>query len=325
MSSEHTTFISALLLDGQGGASELSVSQVQQWNRDQGLLWLHIDCQSELGRTWLNEESDIDPVLVDALLDEDTRPRVTHNNHQSLVFLRGVNLAEDAEPEDMVSLRILFSPDRIITTRKRRLLSVQDMISALLAGRGPVNSADFLAQVSSLLLLRIDKVIDQLEEQQTELEERLIRYNSSSEQPLLMNLRQRCIHLRRFLAPQREAFIKLSMERRIWLDDESRPLLQECADRLTRFVEELDMIRERAIVAQEQMTSYVAEQLNQRMYVMSLIAAIFLPLGFVTGLLGVNVGGIPGGQNPFAFLVVCLGLIVCAMAILFIFKLKKWF
>ena len=37
----------------------------------------------------------------------------------------------------------------------------------------------------------------------------------------------------------------------------------------------------------------------------SLIAAIFLPLSFLTGLLGINVPGISGADDPEAFLVFC--------------------
>ena len=42
------------------------------------------------------------------------------------------------------------------------------------------------------------------------------------------------------------------------------------------------------------------------MYVLSVIAAVFLPLGFLTGLLGINVGGMPGADNAAAFWLVCL-------------------
>ena len=41
------------------------------------------------------------------------------------------------------------------------------------------------------------------------------------------------------------------------------------------------------------MASRMAEQMNSRMYLLTIVAALFLPLGFVTGLMGVNVAGIP--------------------------------
>ncbi|MGW8370057.1 MAG: CorA family divalent cation transporter, partial [Gammaproteobacteria bacterium] len=62
-----------------------------------------------------------------------------------------------------------------------------------------------------------------------------------------------------------------------------------------------------------------------RMYVLSIVAAIFLPLGTLTGLLGVNVGGIPGAEHPLGFPVFVI-LLVLIVAIEFVwFRHKKWF
>jgi len=100
--------------------------------------------------------------------------------------------------------------------------------------------------------------------------------------------------------------------------------LREVSDRLVRHIENIDAVRERAAITQEELINRVSEQLNKRMYVLSVVAAIFLPLGFFTGLLGVNVGGIPGGDNPKAFLVFILLLIVVVIFQVLLFRWKKW-
>ena len=60
------------------------------------------------------------------------------------------------------------------------------------------------------------------------------------------------------------------------------------------------------------------------MYVLSIISAIFLPLGFLTGLLGVNVGGIPGAENSFSFSIFTISLVFIVAIQLYIFRKKKW-
>jgi zinc transporter len=60
------------------------------------------------------------------------------------------------------------------------------------------------------------------------------------------------------------------------------------------------------------------------MYALSIVATIFLPLGFLTGLLGINVGGIPGIENSLAFLIVCIVLVLVGIIEFLIFKLKRW-
>jgi zinc transporter len=61
------------------------------------------------------------------------------------------------------------------------------------------------------------------------------------------------------------------------------------------------------------------------MYMLSVLAAIFLPLGFLTGLLGINVGGFPGAENPWAFLLFLLFLAGIVVVQMLWFKRKKWF
>ena len=64
--------------------------------------------------------------------------------------------------------------------------------------------------------------------------------------------------------------------------------------------------------------------MDKRMYLLSLVAAIFLPLGFLTGLLGVNVGGIPGANYQWAFTIITLGMMTLVGVQTYIFKKRKW-
>ena len=67
---------------------------------------------------------------------------------------------------------------------------------------------------------------------------------------------------------------------------------------------------------------YAAAKMNQTMYMLSIVAAVFLPLSFITGLLGINVGGIPGAETGWAFLAICAGLLVLLVAE--IWFLRRW-
>ncbi len=60
------------------------------------------------------------------------------------------------------------------------------------------------------------------------------------------------------------------------------------------------------------------------MYVLSVVAAVFLPLTFVTGLLGMNVGGLPGLESDLGFLWSVAVMIVAAAGLLAFFRWKRW-
>jgi zinc transporter len=101
-------------------------------------------------------------------------------------------------------------------------------------------------------------------------------------------------------------------------------LLRETAERTARYVEDIDAARERALISQEELNNRLAERMNRAMYTLSIVAAIFLPLGLLTGLLGINVGGIPGTENPKAFLIVTVFLVVLAIVLVGWFRKIKW-
>ena len=93
---------------------------------------------------------------------------------------------------------------------------------------------------------------------------------------------------------------------------------------MQRFLEDLDLIRERGMVAQEEFLSRIAYEQNQQILLLSVVAAIFLPLTFLTGLWGMNVGGIPGGESTLGFLLVAGLMIGLGVATAYYFKRRKW-
>jgi zinc transporter len=108
------------------------------------------------------------------------------------------------------------------------------------------------------------------------------------------------------------------------LSDTETRYLREEADRITRYLEDLDLARERAVVLQEEFLGQLAQEQNARMYVLSVVAAIFLPLTFITGLLGMNVGGLPGLESPVGFLASIVVMIVAAIGLFAFFRWKRW-
>jgi len=317
--------IHAYLLDGTGGGRRLEMADIASWTPEQGVLWVHLDYTSENAQQWLRNSAELEELVADALLTEETRPRATAIGNGVLVALRGINMNPGAEPDDMVAIRLWVDDKRIFSTRERVLFSVSDIAERLNAGIGPVDTADFLVVLADRIVWRLSDTVDQCEDLVADLEDQVLDASSSSLRFDLATLRRQTITLRRYLAPQRDAFAKLVTEKIAWFDDDSRLRLREVGDRLIRNIEDLDAVRERAAVTQEELLSRLSDQMNTRMYVLSVVAAIFLPLGFLTGLLGINVGGIPGTDNPWAFLMFLVFIIGIFIGQMLWFRSKKWF
>ncbi len=314
------TLISAIRFDGRGAGTDCAEDEIARWTPDQGVLWLHFNYGQPRIHEWLEGRCGLDPVVVEALIAEDARPRSFTDGDRLFVVLRGLNLNPGAELLDMVSVRAWIEPGRIITVRQRKVMAVEDVRQALYGGTGPRDAGTFLVQLCGRLTQRIAMAVSQVEEQEDAAEDLVVQEGSRRLRPVLSDLRRRLINLRRYLAPQRQVISQFQSDQLSWLGAEHKSRLREIADRVTRYVEDLDAARERAAVAQDELESRLAEQLNRNMYVLSVVAAIFLPLSLLTGLLGINVLGIPGADNPYGFYVVCGCLAVIAAAQIWFFR-----
>ncbi len=317
--------VTAWLLDGQGGGRRLGWEDIAGWRPDHGLIWIHLDYSHPNSMRWLDERSGIDRIVRKVLTSDESRPRCEQFESGLLTILRGVNLNPGADPEDMVSVRIWLEERRIVSCRHRRLASIADLQERLSKGIGPRSQGSFLAQLSENLVKRMDGVIESLEDATLALEERLSDHESGNLRSEISDMRRIVIHLRRYLTPQRDALKRLKSIELDWLSSEARSRLNESADQTQRYLEGLDAIRDQTQVAQEELTQKLTEHTERRMYVLAIITSVFLPLGFLTGLLGINVGGMPGVDNPLAFWVVCLLALVVGGISLWVLRLMRWF
>jgi len=313
-------------LNDDGTGEALSGKAISEGLEGEQLAWVHLDAGHESTAAWLAEELNyLDPYVVLALTAEETRPRMTQVDKGAIIILRGVNLNTGADIEDMVSVRLFIDQHRIISLQMRDVKAVALIESKIPSGAGPKSSGEFLTRLVTQLTGRFETVLSDLDDLTDDTEERLLIDADAGLRQDIVNIRKKAIVFRRHMSPQREAISQLRMAEFEWLTDTHRRNLQENYNHIIRYVEELDAIRERAQIVKDELANIIADRLNKNMYVLSVIAAIFLPLGFLTGLLGINIGGIPGVNSPAAFTVFCSFLILVVAVQVVIFRKLKWF
>ncbi|MCU4651256.1 zinc transporter ZntB [Roseibacterium sp. SDUM158016] len=303
----------AFRLDGRGGATE-----TEPGDRDGaapgGFFWLQLPVGAPETPDRLRAAG-LDEYAVEALTAEETRPRCTVHEDGVVLILRGVNLHPDSEPEDMISVRLWVTGDRVIGATRRPLYAIGDLVAACRRGQAPHSPGDFVAKLALRLADRAEPAVADLNDIMDDIEEAAMDPDAEIPRAPLSSARRSSILLRRHLVPQRDALSTLEIEDLPWLADRDRSRLREAADRVTRLGEELDALRDRAQLLHDQVMDQRAERLNQRMLLLSVVASIFLPLSLLTGLLGINVGGIPGAGRPWAFWVVAGSIVVIGLAL----------
>lgn len=309
--------IFAARFDGEGGAAILDWETLGDGqDRGQGL-WVHLDRSGPRGRKWI-EESGLDEFVLEALLAEGTRPRAVEHDDGMLAIFRGVNLNPDADPEDMISIRMWMGPKLLISVRRRPVMAIRDLRDQLHRGRGPTTVEKLFVAIADTMVDRMGPTVSNLEDSVAEDEDLMLEGTLKGIRERLGVKRRQAIMLARHIAPQRDVLTRVAVTPGPPLNATEKLALREIADQLTRYLEDLNSARERAAVMQEELLALASEETNRRMYILSIVTAIFLPLGLFTGLLGINVGGMPGADNPHGFLfsVILLGVLAAAGMVL---------
>ncbi|MDX4035133.1 zinc transporter ZntB [Aliarcobacter skirrowii] len=312
------------LIDKKGSAKKLKYEELNSIDRTEDkILWVHFDYSQKEAKNWIRNQFK-DSIISDALLAGETRPRTTILGDSLLIALRGVNLEPNSKPENMISIRLYISNNMIITTSRRTLMSIEEIVEDLKKGIGIKSSSEFLVELTNRMIDRIDDVIDEIQDRTDYLEENIMDMKKQDFRNKILNVRRETIILKRYLTPQKDALIKLTSEKISWIDEYRKIEIRETNDKLMRHIEELDTIRDKVILIQEELTNRLSEDLNKKMYILSIISATFLPLTFLTGLLGINVGGIPGANNENAFYIFTTILILVIFSQYMIFRKKRW-
>lgn len=313
--------VSAFVFDGQGDAVRVSLEEVSSAVTGDGaaFAWVHLRHDHPATLPWL-ESSGLDRFVIEALMAAETRPRCTVHGDGAVLNLRGVNLNPGAEPEDMVSIRLWIDGLRIVGVWLRPLVAVVDLFEAIEQQRAPLTPGDLVAKLALRLADRAEPTVAALNERIDLMEEAILDDAAEIPRERLADIRRVSIVLRRYMVPQRDALSTLEVEDLSWITDRDRSRLREAAERVTRLGEDLDAIRDRAQVIHDQLMEKRAEHMNRQMLVLSIVAAVFLPLGLLTGLLGINVGGIPGTDNAWSFWIVCALLIAMGGGLMWYFR-----
>ena len=288
------------------------------------LLWRHIDGNDAECKHWLETRSGIPEAAVWALLELETRPRAAKIGEGALVILRGVNENPDADPDDLVSIRLWVTAGEVLSINFRPLLAIADMEHSL-RDRAVRDAGDFIVEMADGLVRRLDDTLDDLSRSLDVLEEDVIDERRRHLRPRIGKVRRTAIELRRFISPQRDALSQLASGPYGFFDESDRINLAAAANSVTRIIEEIDSVRDQAAVLSDQLSDLRQEAVGNRTLVLSIVSAVFLPLTFITGLIGMNVAGIPFADEQWAFFVIVGLNLALAIGVLGWLRFKGWF
>lgn len=323
MVSSSTNF--TLLFDG-GVRHLLPAEQVADIDLDsEDKYWTHFSIDNKQMSDWLRKQSGLDSTVTDPLLSVKVRPRIITNPNSLVIVLRVADTQDVAEHDELRSLRLYADPHRIISTSTAPLPVVEQLLRKWQNKQtGSTGLVQLFQELVNQSIRGIEEILEDIDERTDQLESQTLGPGADPSVLEVADLALEGLHLRRCLAPQKEVLARLGHSDVNFLTTPVKKKMRDLYERVCRQLEEAEVNRDRARIIREQLNSHIADQVNQRLYFFSVIAVIFVPLGFMTGLLGVNLGGIPGAESPHAFAIFCGLLVSITAGLSLLFRRWKW-
>lgn len=309
------------ILVGDGPPRPVTAEEAASYSGP-GFVWIHVD-NVDVPELSMLGGGDIPEVAANALVATETRPRCERIEHGAIVNLRGPAAADVEVGDRLVSIRMWVRRGKV-NSLTRRPLAASETVMGEMKGGTILDPGDLVAAFAREISRELDPQVAELGDLLDDCESDLESRNMYHLRGAIARIRAEAIGYRRFVAPNRDALAQLSQLDFDWLAEDDRLHIREAADRFARMAEELEAVRERAALLHEQLTDLRAEEIDQRSLLISIVAFIFLPLTFITGLLGMNVKGIPYADEPWAFAGVCALCVVIGMLVLMWFARRHW-
>ncbi|MDF2983790.1 MAG: zinc transporter ZntB [Devosia sp.] len=309
--------------DGRGGVRKLEEAEEATFATPaKGFALISGNSRAPEFKVWLKRE--LGDFNADLITVPSTRSRCTVLDDRALVVLRVARPGADPEDVGRQLLTLWIEKGRVIIASELNIVEFLGITQWQQTHHAPVSPADLVARLALRAADRIEPLIERMGDNLDTIEETLMLNRAGDSRSRLAHLRRTLINMRRLIWPQRDVLTTLEIEDLSFFTARDRVRLREAAARTARLGDEMQTLSERAVLVHEQLLDTRAEQMNQTMLLLAAATVVLMPLTVISGILGMNVEGIPFHDSPYAFWIVTGFLCVLGVAIYLFMRKKKW-
>lgn len=271
---------------------------------EEGINWIDIDLTQEDDRAWLAKQSGLSGEVVAQLERASTKSF-------RLLFDQGAVVSfsvKDANVSDhetvLTNVGIFIGPNQFITIRTGAL-PLFDRIRHEIADsevRCLKTAKDIFGRLSSGLVDAFEKKIFSLSDEVVGIEEQYFRSGSRFDFDQARSFRVDAIRTRRSLTTMKYVLSLVRSDTDVFsITGNAQAPLSQAIEMIQVHLDSLDDLLARIDILQTQDDSLLSRGISRSSFNLTIVATVFLPLTFVSGLLGMNVGGIPDTHSPWGF------------------------
>jgi len=264
-------------------------------------LWLHFNLADGRARDWLREDAQLPPAAREALLEDDAHVHVQMLEQGFVAVLRDLVREVQGGEARYASFGVYVDARRLISVRRHPLETFDRLRHELGTGLDLPSTMALFEHLVECLADTFEGVVERLAGVVEEAEDSILAGHSEDRGTELRRVRWLLARLRREARANRSALSRLPSRLPGGDGPERQQSLGAAIDRFAGVTRDLELVEDRARLMQEEIAGRLGESTNRNLYLLSIVTTAMLPVTLVTGVFGMNVGGMPWAADPHGF------------------------
>ena len=292
-----------------------------------GLLWVDIeDATNEDGQVLIDVFRFHPLAVADCVSKNIHPPKIDQFEDHIFIIVHGINYHIESDVVETTELRLFMGKNYVVTSHDVPMRSVTTISERLERDIQPMHrGSDMLAHdIIDALVDNIMPIIDELDDKCTNIEYEVVEHPRKETLNSIMQLKRSILALNRVMSPQREIVNTISRGDYPLIGNKTRIYYRNIYDHLVRIETLIQGLRDLSDSVLATHLSSLSNRISEVMKVLSVVAAIFLPLTLLVGIYGMNFVNMPELQWKYGYFVVWAVMALVAFLLVTVFKKRKW-
>jgi magnesium transporter len=270
---------------------------------------------------------DIHPLVLEDIVHTDQRPKMEDLEKYIFFVLKMLYIDEKTHEIQSEQVSLILGQNYVISFQEKTGDVFNAVRERIRKGKGRIRkmSSDYLAY--SLIDAIIDNyfiILERIGEKVENIEQDVVSSPKPEILQQIYNLKREMLYLRKSVWPFREVINGLLREESKLIKKGTHIYLRDLYDHTIQVIDTIETFRDMISGMLDIYMSSVSNKMNEVMKVLTIFAAIFIPLTFIAGVYGMNFQNMPELSIPWAYPAVWIVILVVGISLLGYFKHKKW-
>jgi len=282
-----------------------------------GFVWLHLNLSHAGAEPWLRRHANLSENFFEALSTGSRTTRIERDGAALFAVVNDVAFEFSLDVGEVATLWLSVSEHVVISARRHPLRAVDRLRMAVKRGTALRSSVALLDHLLREQEDELQRIVRKATERVDDIEDEVLAGKHQRHTAELARLRRLMVRLQRLLALEPSALARVLVNPPTWIAADDVQQLRHANEEFALVLRDIAALHERIKLMQDEGTARVAEENNRSLFLLTMVTVMALPINLVSGLFGMNVGGIPlaGHHSGFWVMVGLIGALTGAIAV----------